>query len=354
MKKVAVLGAGYMGSAITFPLSDNGYDINLWGTWLDDEIIKSCKNGYHPKLKKKMPDGVEFFYSKDLKAAVSDVDIIFMGITSNGFINVFKKLIDIIDKNYIFFKLTKGLADDNGNIKRIAQAAEEIFKSKFSHKEFNWTVIGGPVKAGELSNKIPTASIYAPNNKKVVDLCYSFSTEYYPITITDDAIGVEISSAFKNVYAIVIGICDGLYRVFGEGNYHNFNSFVFNQGMLEISIMAEKAGGRRSTVFDLAGIGDFYVASLSGRNRRYGEEIGKGGGPNHTFKKMFEEGEVAEGYMALEIAIDWVNSLDKDLIKQLPLLKVLHEIIFEGKDAKSALDGFVQVMRKRFKNQEVF
>ena len=58
--------------------------------------------------------------------------------------------------------------------------------------------------------------------------------------------------------------------------------------------------------------------------------------------------------MALEIAIDWVNSLDKDLIKQLPLLKILHEIIFEGKDAKSALDGFVQVMRKRFKNQEVF
>jgi len=94
MNKIAVLGAGYMGSAITFPLSDNGFDINLWGTWLDDEIIKSCINGYHPKLKKKMPDRVSFFYSDDLKEAIKDVDIIFVGVTSNGFLDVFKKLID--------------------------------------------------------------------------------------------------------------------------------------------------------------------------------------------------------------------------------------------------------------------
>jgi len=35
-----------MGSAITFPLSDNGNKINLWGTWLDDEIIESSLKGY--------------------------------------------------------------------------------------------------------------------------------------------------------------------------------------------------------------------------------------------------------------------------------------------------------------------
>lgn len=49
--KVTVIGAGYMGSAITYPLSENGYKINLVGTWLDDKIIESSINGYHPKLK---------------------------------------------------------------------------------------------------------------------------------------------------------------------------------------------------------------------------------------------------------------------------------------------------------------
>ncbi len=349
MNKITILGAGYMGSAITFPLADNGYDINLWGTWLDDEIIGSCIDGYHPKLKKKMPDRVNFFHSDELEDAVKDADVIFVGVTSNGFLDVFRKLIDCIEKNYMFFKLTKGLVDDNGKIKRIAQAAEEIFKSKFPGEEFNWTVIGGPVKAGELSNRVPTASIYAPNNKAVIDLALSFATEYYPVTIADDAIGIEISSAFKNVYSVVIGICDGLYRErFGAGNYDNFKAFLFNQGMLEISKMAEKAGGKRSTVFDLAGTGDFYVASLSGRNRRYGEEVGKGKEPHETFRKMFDAGEVAEGYMALKISIAWVKTLDGNLMEELPLLKILYGIIFDGKEPESSLDEFVQLMRERF------
>ena len=345
-KKAAVLGAGYMGSAITFPLADNGIKINLWGTWLDDAIIDSCRKGYHPKLKKKMPDNVTFFYSNDLAEAVKDVDMVFIAVTSNGFLDVFSKLIGVIDKNYIFFKLTKGLVDDNGVIKRMSQAAREIFEAKFPGEEFLWTVIGGPVKAGELSNKIPTASIYAPNNQKLTDLSLSFATDYYPITITNDSIGVEISSAFKNVYSVMIGICDGLYREFGEGNYHNLNAFLFNQGMLEISRMVEKAGGRASTAFDLAGIGDFYVASLSGRNRRYGEEVGKGRDPHKTFESMFEMGEVAEGYMALKVSIDWVNSLDSKLIDDLPLLKTLYGIIFENKEVKSSVLDFIRFMRQ--------
>ena len=86
LKKAAVLGAGYMGSAITFPLADNGIKINLWGTWLDDAIIDSCRKGYHPKLKKKMPDNVTFLYSNDLVEAVKNVDMVFVTVTSNGFL----------------------------------------------------------------------------------------------------------------------------------------------------------------------------------------------------------------------------------------------------------------------------
>ncbi len=186
--------------------------------------------------------------------------------------------------------------------------------------------------------------------KKLQSCVTVFQQNIIPVTITDDAIGVEVSSAFKNVYAVIIGICDGLFRHHGEGNYDNFNSFVFNQGMLEIARMVEKAGGRKETAFDLAGIGDFYVASLSGRNRRYGEEVGKGGDPHKTFEDMFAAGEVAEGYMALEIALDWVKSLGIDIDEELPLLKVLYGIIFNKKDPKASLDSFIQFMRKRFRN----
>ncbi len=168
--------------------------------------------------------------------------------------------------------------------------------------------------------------------------------------MTDDIPGVEVSSAFKNVYAIVIGICDGLFKPKRDNMYHNYNAFLFSQATIEIAKIAEKAGGRKETVFDLAGIGDFYVASLSGRNRRYGEYVGMGENPQEIFKKMFDDGEVAEGYFALKMGVEWVKSLGGNLINELPLLSALHSIIFEGKEPTETLQGFVDEMRLRFKS----
>ena len=43
MKTVTIPGAGVMGSAMTVPLADRGFDVRLVGTHLDDEIIESVK-----------------------------------------------------------------------------------------------------------------------------------------------------------------------------------------------------------------------------------------------------------------------------------------------------------------------
>ena len=349
MFKIAVLGAGYMGSAITFPLSENGHCVNLWGTWLDDEIIDSSLKGYHPKLKKALPESVRLFYSDSLEKVVQDVDIIFIGITSDGFLPVFQKLLDCIDKNYYFFKLTKGLVNHNGKIRRITETAEELFREKFSDEDFLWTTIGGPVKAVELSDKIPTASVYAYNNKKLKDTPYNFSTEYYSVTTSDDIVGVEISSAFKNVYAIATGICDGIYSKNRKGMYHNFKAFIFNQAMIEMSNIIEAAGGRKETVFNLAGTGDFYASSLSGRNRRLGDFIGSGLKPSIAYKNMHQEGEIAEGYLTLKIGYRWVNDIKKNFREELPLLSSLYNIIFNYHDPTEELIRFVLRIKNNFK-----
>jgi glycerol-3-phosphate dehydrogenase (NAD(P)+) len=182
------------------------------------------------------------------------------------------------------------------------------------------------------------------------DMPFKFSAAFYPVTITDDIPGVEVSSTFKNVYSIAVGICDGLYKASREGMYHNFNAFIFNQAMVEMSRIAVAAGGRTDTVFDLAGIGDFYVASISGRNRKYGEFVGKGENPRDIFNKMFEAGEVAEGYYALKLGVDWVKSLGMDLHRELPLLDYLYRIVFDPKDPMQTLLDFVRDMKTRFKS----
>ena len=39
MKTITIIGAGMMGSALAFPLTDNGHAIRLVGTHLDEAII---------------------------------------------------------------------------------------------------------------------------------------------------------------------------------------------------------------------------------------------------------------------------------------------------------------------------
>ncbi len=56
MSKIAIVGAGMMGTATSYPLSDNGHDIRLVGTHLDSEIIRSCQEKqYHPRLRRYLP-----------------------------------------------------------------------------------------------------------------------------------------------------------------------------------------------------------------------------------------------------------------------------------------------------------
>jgi hypothetical protein len=46
MKKVAIIGSGMMGSALAFPLCENGHEVALIGTPLDREIIENCQKAF--------------------------------------------------------------------------------------------------------------------------------------------------------------------------------------------------------------------------------------------------------------------------------------------------------------------
>jgi glycerol-3-phosphate dehydrogenase (NAD(P)+) len=340
MCRVAVLGAGYMGSAITFPLADNGTDIHLWGTWLDDDILEASQRGEHPKLKKKLPEKVSLFYSQQLEEAVKEVDFILIAVSSEGFLPVFQKLLETLQTEQPLFTLTKGFVEYDGRIMRIHDAAFDLFKKKFPHENFIWTSVGGPVKAIELSNKVPTGTVFGINSPRIQELLRYFKAEYYRVAVTDDIAGVELSSAFKNVYAIALGICDGLYGTMKGRLFHNFKALLFNQAIQEMAIIIEAAGGRRATVFDLAGLGDLYVTSSSGRNRRFGEYIGKYMRAEEAYDLMLREGEIAEGYKTMGLGGEFLKGFGDNLLEKLPLFRTLDRILFLDKDVSVEMEGF--------------
>ena len=85
MSTITILGSGLMGTAVAWPLADNGHEVRLVGTHLDAEIIRSCLNsGYHPRLRRQLPGRVTSFYVEDLPKALDGADLIVSGVNSLG------------------------------------------------------------------------------------------------------------------------------------------------------------------------------------------------------------------------------------------------------------------------------
>ena len=67
MTVITVIGAGVMGTALTYPAADNQNAVRLVGTHLDEDIIESCRSQrYHPRLKRQIPDSVLVFSHTEL------------------------------------------------------------------------------------------------------------------------------------------------------------------------------------------------------------------------------------------------------------------------------------------------
>ncbi|MBN2324360.1 MAG: hypothetical protein JXQ30_11545 [Spirochaetes bacterium] len=350
IKKAAVLGAGYMGSAVTFPLYDSGHEVRLWGTWLDDDIIDAVKAGIHPKLGRPLRDGVTPLHSDRLKEAVSGAQYIFIAVSSEGFIPVFELLIEHlferVDGPRTVFCLTKGFVEMKGRVMRTSEWAKKRLEERFADRPvgepvLDWVSVGGPVKAVELSRGIPSASLYGVEREAVMDTALRFRTPYYRVVPFQGVESVEICAAFKNVYAMGIGICDGIFKKRREDEYHNASALLFTQGINEISVIVRKAGGDTSCVFGLGGTGDLYVTGRSGRNREFGELVGAGGEPGECFVRMLRAGRLAEGYDALEKGVLWWQSIGGEKAA-LPLLYTLHEVIILGKNPQEAIYSFME------------
>ena len=86
MADIVILGAGVMGSAMTLPGAHGGSAIDLVGTHLDEEIIRSVAgNGLHPRLGVTLPASVTAHAWTDFGAAMAKrPELLILGVSSAG------------------------------------------------------------------------------------------------------------------------------------------------------------------------------------------------------------------------------------------------------------------------------
>ena len=86
MAKIIILGAGSMGTAFSYPCSDNNHDVTIIGTHLEDDfidLINSQKK--HPILDCNIAKNVKFLKLKSLNEEINKkVDLIVVAVISKG------------------------------------------------------------------------------------------------------------------------------------------------------------------------------------------------------------------------------------------------------------------------------
>ncbi len=334
MAIITVVGAGVMGSALTFPAADNGNDVRLVGTHLDGEIIESCQNQrFHPRLRRPIHDSVKPYFHTEIAAAMQDAEVIVLGVNSRGVHWAAEAIGPHLQPGQIVMMVTKGLeSSDEGQL----QILPDVLRSRLPESirdQVHYAAIGGPSIAGELAARRHTSVVFVSRNGDILPKLRSyFMTDYYHIWTSTDLIGVELCVAMKNPYALAVGLAAGVLEKQGEdiasAMMHNYAAAIFAQGLAETAILVQKMGGGLETVFSLPGAGDLYVTTQGGRNSRMGRLLGMGMAYSDAVEEM--PGETIEGVdatIAIMPAIEAMMERGDLPADGLPLLRALYRVL---------------------------
>jgi glycerol-3-phosphate dehydrogenase (NAD(P)+) len=212
MASILILGAGSMGTAFSFPCSDNNHAVSIIGTHLENDFIDQINSKKkHPALNCDVPKNVKFSKFEKLGEEINKkVDLVVIAVVSKGIEWVSIELSKILKTNIPILILTKGLAINNNNYEVLAHKMERLLK-KNGIKETNISAAGGPCLAKGLANKTHTSVVFANTDIKIAkQISQLVSTEYYHVFASDDIIGVETSAAIKNIFSMAVGAAQGL------------------------------------------------------------------------------------------------------------------------------------------------
>ena len=218
MANIVILGAGLMGSAFSIPLSDNEHQVRLVGTYLDGDIIEEIhETRLHPRLNVELPPEVQPYTYDRLGEVIDDADLVVLGVNSLGVEWAADALGAVLPVETPVVMLTKGL---EGNGKEL-QILPDVLRSRLPaplRERVQLAAIGGPSIAGELAVRRDTCVVLTGHDPALLTrLAALVRTSYYHVWTNTDLVGVEVSVAMKNVYALAVGLVGGLLEREGMG-----------------------------------------------------------------------------------------------------------------------------------------
>jgi glycerol-3-phosphate dehydrogenase (NAD(P)+) len=318
---IAVIGAGNMGTAVAQVLASNGHSIRAWS--IETDVLEEIRDH---RVNTKYLSGVDLHTGIEpmweLETAVQGAGVVVLSVPSQIVAGVARDLAPFLEPGQLILNVAKGL--ESGTNRRLTV----VIAGELDDRQATIGAMGGPAIAIEMARGQPTAVIVGYEDEAASRRVQSLlQNEWVKVDTTTDLAGLELCSTLKNVYAIALGICDGM----DVGA--NTKAYVGTVAMDEMGRICAALGGRHATVHGLAGLGDLLTTGYSqhSRNRTLGEKLGSGGEWKRFLTEQTVEGVVACGA---------IKSLVGDCGLSLPLLDTLDEILCETNSAPDALSKF--------------
>jgi glycerol-3-phosphate dehydrogenase (NAD(P)+) len=333
MTTITIIGAGMMGTAMCWPLRDNGMEVRLVGSPLDEQIIRSIRNtATHPTLERKIPDGVKVFSSDDLAQALIGTNIIVNGVSSFGTDWFAQEVGPLLKPEIPVISVTKGLVvQPDGYFKTLPEYIDDCLPAE-SRGKISLNAISGPCIAHELAARRETSVLFAGNDLgTLLSLKRSFSTCYYHIWVSTDLRELQICAALKNGFSLALGMAVGILDKSGAdglAKMYNPQAALFAQSCREMRLLIRSQGGKEEYANGLPGAGDLYVTVYGGRTLKLGRLLGQGIPFSEAMKRL--AGITLESVEVISQVGSAIKPLEaRGLVRanELPLVKYIHDVI---------------------------
>ncbi len=322
-ESVAVLGAGNMGTALAQVIAANDHHVRLWSIEhdvLEEVRDKHLNTRYLEDIR--LNDRVEAVW--EMGAAVDGARLVIISVPSQVVRAVAADLASVIKPGQLVLCVAKGL--EAGSHRRMSEVISAELPDGCAAFVGS---MGGPAIAIEMARGQPMAVIIGLPGADERRACQAIlQNNHLKVQTTPDVAGLELCATLKNVYAIALGLADGLHL----GT--NTKAFLATIGIDEMCEIATRLGGQRETVFGLAGLGDLLTTGFSthSRNRTLGERLGKA-----ADWQGFLRTNTVEGVTACRS----ITQLAGDT-SRLPLLALLHDILFTEAPAPASMRRFLE------------
>jgi glycerol-3-phosphate dehydrogenase (NAD(P)+) len=320
--QVTVLGGGSWGTTVAALAARNTPTL-LWAR--DPDVAREVDEQHTNERyleHRELP--ADLRATGDLEEAASNADVLVVGVPSHGIRAALEDAAPHVRPWIPVLSLAKGL--EPGTRMRATQVIAECLPG---HPV---GLLAGPNLAREVLDGFAAAAVVAtPDNEVACALQPLFRSSRFRVYRNQDLLGSELGGVLKNVIAIASGMGDGL----GVGD--NTRAMVITRGLAEITRLGEAMGAQARTFAGLTGLGDLMATCMSplSRNRRVGEELGRG----KTIDQVLEEmNQVAEGVKSARTVMELAHENGVEM----PIAAEVDAVVNEGRTADEAYRGLAR------------